>query len=85
MGGDVEDQTRWFVPYIGVVKYEYNMGLEGVDTEALSSMKIKKDIDDFDGDGTSDLAGLNANGLIFYTTNRSTWTQIPGVLEQLVE
>jgi hypothetical protein len=38
---------------------------------------------DFDGDGFSDLAGLTSNGLIFYTTNRSTWTQIPGVLDQL--
>jgi len=39
---------------------------------------------DFDGDGSSDLAGLTSNGLIFYTTNRSTWTQIPGALNQLV-
>ena len=39
---------------------------------------------DFNGDDLSDLAGLTSNGLIFYTTNRSTWTQIPGVLDQMV-
>jgi len=40
---------------------------------------------DFDGDGTSNLAGLISNGLIFYTTDLSTWTQIPGVLSELAE
>jgi len=82
LGGVVENLTFWFVPYIGVVKYEYNMGLEGIDTEVLASMKIKKDIVDFDGDGRSDLAGLTSGGNIYYYTNQ--WTQIPGVLDQLV-
>ena len=39
---------------------------------------------DFDGDGYSDLAGINSAGNIFYTTDLQTWTSIPGVLEQLV-
>ena len=39
---------------------------------------------DFNGNGTADLAGLNSDGSIFYTTNLSTWTQIPGTLTQLV-
>ena len=39
---------------------------------------------DFDEDGSSDLAGLTSGGLIFYTTDLSTWTQIPGVFNQLV-
>ncbi len=41
-------------------------------------------LSDFDGDGLSDLAGLTSDGLIFYTTDLSTWAQIPGVLNQLV-
>ncbi len=39
---------------------------------------------DFNGDGETDMAGLTSTGLIFYTTNRSTWRQIPGRLDQLV-
>jgi len=30
------------------------------------------------------LAGLNSAGQIYYTTNLSTWTNVPGTLEQLV-
>ena len=39
---------------------------------------------DFNGDGRSDLAGLNAAGHIFYTTDLQAWTSIPGKLQQLV-
>jgi len=39
---------------------------------------------DFNGDDLSDLAGLTSGGNIFYSINRSTWTQIPGVLDQIV-
>lgn len=39
---------------------------------------------DFNGDSLSDLAGLTSDGSIYYTTNLSTWTQIPGMLNQLV-
>ena len=40
---------------------------------------------DFDGDGrTDDLAGVADNGTLWYTTNLSSWTQIPGRLSLLV-
>jgi hypothetical protein len=39
---------------------------------------------DLDGNGTDDLAGLTAAGGIYYSTNLSTWTNITGVLAQLV-
>ncbi len=39
---------------------------------------------DLNGDGRADLAGLTAAGQIFYSTNLSTWTNIPGLLSQLV-
>ena len=35
-------------------------------------------IHDFDGDGNDDIAGLNSTGQIYYTTDLSTWTNIPG-------
>ena len=38
---------------------------------------------DMNGDGTADLAGLSSAGQIFYTTNRSTWANIPGWLDQI--
>ncbi len=38
---------------------------------------------DFDGNGSDDLAGLNASGNIYYTTDLSSWTQIPGTLKSL--
>ena len=41
-------------------------------------------VGDFNGNGSSDLAGLASDGTIYYTTNLSTWTQIPGMLSQLV-
>jgi hypothetical protein len=41
-------------------------------------------VGDFDGDGLSDLAGLNSVGSIYYTTDRLHWTNIPGALKQLV-
>ncbi len=31
----------------------------------------------FNGDGTADLAGLNWNGSLYFTTNLSTWNNIP--------
>ncbi|HRD66877.1 MAG TPA: FG-GAP-like repeat-containing protein [Candidatus Competibacter sp.] len=39
---------------------------------------------DFDGDGKDDLAGLNANGTIYYSTNKTNWTHINGTLAKLV-
>ena len=38
---------------------------------------------DLDGNGTADLVGLTSTGAIYYTTNLSTWTNIPGWLSQL--
>jgi hypothetical protein len=32
---------------------------------------------DLDGDGDDDIAGVNANGKIWYTTNLNTWNNIP--------
>jgi len=65
------------VPNTGGGTYPY------YDMGALE-LTVSKPIIDFDGDGSSDLAGINSNGHIFYTTNLSTWTNIPGVLTQLV-
>jgi hypothetical protein len=42
-------------------------------------------VGDFNKDGQSDLAGLNSVGNIFYTTDLATWTNIVGVLVELVE
>jgi hypothetical protein len=42
-------------------------------------------VGDFNGNGASDLAGLTSNGLIFYATNLSAWTNIPGALSELAE
>ena len=39
--------------------------------------------DDLNGDGKSDLAGLNSAGQIYYTTDLNSWTRIPGTLAQL--
>ncbi|MBK8168603.1 MAG: hypothetical protein IPK64_21865 [bacterium] len=39
---------------------------------------------DFDGDGTADLAGLTANGGIYYSTDFVRWQNIPGMLVRLV-
>ncbi len=39
---------------------------------------------DLDGDGKADLAGLTGTGQIFYSTDRATWTNIPGQFAQLV-
>jgi hypothetical protein len=39
---------------------------------------------DLNGDGIDDLAGVNSAGAVYYTTNRSAWSPIPGVLTQLV-
>ena len=51
----------------------------GFSTSNIYTYKV-----DFDQNGSSDLAGLTSNGLIFYTTDLQNWTQIPGVLNQLV-
>lgn len=40
---------------------------------------------DFNGDGLTDLAGVNASGQIYYTNNLQIWTQIPGVLSKLAK
>ncbi len=59
-----------------------------VSTSRSASVTITTDssnrLTDFNRDGISDLVGLTSTGLIYYTTNLSTWTQIPGALEQLV-
>jgi hypothetical protein len=39
---------------------------------------------DFNGNGSSELAGLTSGGQIYYTTNLSTWAQIPGALSELM-
>ena len=39
---------------------------------------------DFNGSGSLDFASLNVLGHIFYTTNLSTFVNVPGVLSQLV-
>ncbi len=39
---------------------------------------------DFDGDGKADLAGLNSTGTTYYTTDLTTWHNIPGTLSRLV-
>ena len=39
---------------------------------------------DINGDVKADLAGLSGTGQIFYTTNLSSWTNVPGQLSQLV-
>jgi len=42
-------------------------------------------VGDFDGDGKADdLAGLNGAGNVYYTTNLSTWRNIPGTLSKIV-
>ncbi len=41
-------------------------------------------LQDMNGDGTADLAGLTSAGQIWYTLDRRTWTNIPGQLSQLV-
>ena len=38
---------------------------------------------DLDGNGTADLAGISSAGNIYYSTNLSTWTRIPGTLARL--
>jgi hypothetical protein len=35
---------------------------------------------DFNNNGIDDLAGLNASGAVYYSTNLSTWTAIPGAM-----
>ena len=40
-------------------------------------------LQDMNGDGAADLAGVNSNGRIYYTLNRSTWINIPGQIKQL--
>jgi hypothetical protein len=40
---------------------------------------------DFDGDGLSDLAGVDSVGNIYYTTDLLHWTKIPGVLTELAK
>jgi len=82
IAGVVENRTFWFVPYIGVVKDVYDE--EITDTEVLASMRIKKDIDDFDRDGQSDLAGITSANQIYYTADLQNWVNIPGVLAQRV-
>ncbi len=42
-----------------------------------------RDQGDLNGDGKADLAGLAGNGSVWYTTNLSAWTQIPGQLNRL--
>ena len=39
---------------------------------------------DLNGDRYGDLVGLNSAGKIYYTTNRSAWSAIPGTLSKLV-
>jgi hypothetical protein len=41
-------------------------------------------VGDFNGDGRSDLAGINS-GYIYYTTDLVHWTNIPGLLTQLAK
>jgi hypothetical protein len=66
LGGVVEDLTRWFVPHIGVVKFLYNYSAEDVDTEVLSSMRVKKSIIDVDADGKHDITIYRSgNGMWF--------------------
>ncbi|NWG03050.1 MAG: hypothetical protein HXY44_09370 [Syntrophaceae bacterium] len=79
-GTITKDEYGWFVPYLGIVKVE-----EGGDSKELISLKIKKEIADFDGDGSSDLAGLTSGENIYYTPDLQTWTQIPVVLSELAE
>jgi hypothetical protein len=40
-------------------------------------------IGDFNGDAADDIIGLSASGKVYYTTNRSTWINIPGTLASL--
>jgi peptidyl-Asp metalloendopeptidase len=44
---------------------------------------LRQPSNDLNGDGSGDIAGLNSNGQIYYTTNRSTWVNIPGGLAQI--
>jgi hypothetical protein len=74
-----KDEFGWFVPYIGIVKAE-----EGGDSEVVTSLNVKREITDLDMDGRSDLVGLTSGGEIFYSTDHSTWAQVPGFLNSLV-
>lgn len=38
---------------------------------------------DFNGNGTEDLAGLTSSGQIFYSTDLTSWRNMPGILAQL--
>ena len=79
-GAITKDEYGWFVPYLGIIKVE-----EGGDSEVLTSLKIKKGIADLNGDGKSDLAGINSANNIFYTDDLSSWTIMSeGTLQQLV-
>jgi hypothetical protein len=59
LGGTVENLTRWFVPYVGVVKYVYNIGIGDVDTEVLTSMKVNRSSADFNNDLKTDIVWRN--------------------------
>jgi hypothetical protein len=56
-------QYTWFVPYLGVIKWQSG---DGYETEVLSSMNIKKGIVDFDSDAKTEVAVYDvANGWWF--------------------
>jgi hypothetical protein len=57
--------------------------VEGAAWHNIPGTLMKIIVDDYDGDGYDDIAGLNSSGMIWYTTDLSTWQNIPGSLEEL--
>ena len=50
----------------------------------LENRGVKVVSGDFNGNGQDDLAGLNPSNAVFYSTDLSTWTQVPGALKSLM-
>jgi hypothetical protein len=57
--------------------------VDGTAWHNIPGILMKIIVDDYDGDGNDDIAGLNSSGMIWYTTDLSTWQNIPGSLEEL--
>jgi hypothetical protein len=66
LGGVVDTSTIWFVPYIGVVKQQFEDPTEII-IESLSSMQIKKGIVDYSGNGYTDVAAFHLPSDQFFT------------------
>jgi hypothetical protein len=57
--------------------------VDGTTWHSIPGILASLVVGDYDGDGDTDLAGLNASGQIWYTTDMNNWQNIPGSLEEL--